>query len=206
MRKLLRALGALLALVVVLAGVAAAFFIWAPLPKFNWMLDRQALAFVLDHPEEMTQIGVVDGTLLDFHSGKLDPYSLDDRAKGFARLRSNEAEIKTWDRAKLSPQEQLSYDIVLWGYDRALADKKYPWLGADDAVYPINPAFGIQKNLPNFMLSSHPIKNALLARRYVDRLRAIAPVLDAVTADVERQAKLGVIPPDFIVDGNIDQM
>jgi len=206
MRRFLRALGALLALVVVLAGVAAAFFIWAPLPKFNWMLDRQALGFVVDHPEELTQVGLVDGTWLDFHSGKLDPYSLDQRTKDFAHVRSNEAEIRTWDRAKLSQQEQLSYDIVLWSYDRTLANEKYPWLGANSEVYPVNPAFGIQKELPNFLLSSHPLKNAMLARRYVERLRAMGPVLDAVTADVERQAKLGVIPPDFIVDGNIDQM
>jgi uncharacterized protein (DUF885 family) len=199
-------LGALLALVVVLAGAAAAFFIWAPLPKFNWMLDRQALGFVVDHPEELTQVGLVDGTWLDFHSGKLDPYSLDGRAKGIARVKSNEAEIRAWDRAKLSQQEQLSYDIVLWSYDRQLASEKYPWLGANDAVYPINPAFGIQKELPNFLLSSHPLKNAMLARRYVERLRAMGPVLDAVAADVARQAGLGVIPPDFIVDGNIDQM
>ena len=206
MRRLFRALGALLALVIVFAGVAAAIFIWAPLPKFNWMLDRQALGYVVDHPEELTQVGLVDGTWLDFHSGKLDPYSLGERAKGFARVRSNEAEIKTWDRATLSRQEQLSYDIVLWTYDRTLAGEKYPWLGANGSVYPVNPAFGIQKELPNFLLSSHPLKNAMLARRYVERLRAMGPVLDAVTADVERQAKLGVIPPDFIVDGNIDQM
>jgi uncharacterized protein (DUF885 family) len=206
MRRFFRALGVLLLLVVIGGAGFAYFFVWTYPLKFNWLLDRQAVSYVIGHPEAMTQIGVIDGTAIDYHSGKLDPYSLDERADTFARVRAYEAEIKGWDRAKLAPQEQLSYDIVLWTYDRALADEKYPWLGAGNNLYPINPAFGIQKDLPNFLLSSHPIKNALLARHYVDRLRAMGPVLDAVTADVDRQAKLGVIPPDFIIDGSIDQM
>jgi uncharacterized protein (DUF885 family) len=206
MRRFFRALGALLLLVVVGGTGFAYVFVWTYPLKFNWLLDRQAVSYVIGHPEEMSQIGVIDGSWVDFHSGKLDPYSLDERAGNYARVRAYEAEIKSWDRAKLGPQEQLSYDIVLWSYDRALAEDKYPWLGADGSLYPINPAFGIQKSLPNFLLSSHPIKNALLARHYVDRLRAMGPLLDLVTADVDRQAKLGVIPPDFIVDGSIDQM
>ena len=206
MRRFFRALGALLLLVVVGGAGFAYVFVWTYPLKFNWLLDRQAVSYVLSHPEAMTEIGVIDGSWVDFHSGKLDPYSLDERAATFARVHGNEAEIKAWDRAKLGPQEQLSYDIVLWTYDRALDDEKYPWLGANNSLYPINPAFGIQKELPNFLLSSHPIKNALLARHYVERLRAMGPLLDAVTADVDRQAKLGVIPPDFIVDGSIDQM
>ncbi len=206
MRRFLRALGALLLLVVVGGAGFAYVFVWTYPLKFNWLLDRQAVSYVIGHPEAMTEIGVIDGSWVDFHSGKLDPYSLDERAATFARVHGNEAEIKGWDRAKLGPQEQLSYDIVLWTYDRALDDEKYPWLGANNSLYPINPAFGIQKELPNFLLSSHPIKNALLARHYVERLRAMGPLLDAVTADVDRQAKLGVIPPDFIVDGSIDQM
>jgi len=193
-------------LAVVLSAAFIAWNVWLTPFKFNWLLDRQALAFVLDHPQELTQIGAIEGTIVDTHSGKLDPYSLDERQKGFDTARRYEAEIKAWDRAKLDSQEQLSYDIVLWTYDRALADEKYPWLGADTDVYPINPAFGVQKNLPNFLLSSHPITNAKLARNYVSRLRAMGPLLDAVTADVERQARMGVIAPDFIIAGNIDQM
>jgi uncharacterized protein (DUF885 family) len=180
--------------------------VWGMPLWFNTLLNRQAVIFVLEHPEEFTQVGVTDGTWLDFHSGKLDAYSLDNRRKGYALARRFIGEIRQWDRSRLSRQEQLSYDIVLWSYGRALANEKYPWLGANGAVYPVNQAFGIQKNLPNFLLSSHQITNAKLARRYVDRLRAMGAVLDAVTADVARQGKLGVIAPDFIIDDSIDQM
>ena len=196
--------------VVLLIAVAGAVygytkFIGAPF-SFNAMLNRQAIGLVIDRPERLTSIGIVDGTWLDFHSGKLDPYSLKDRAADYARDRRNKAEIRRWDRNSLSQQDRLSYDIALWNYDRGLADEKYPWLGANGQAYPVNQAFGIQKNLPNFLLSQHQIKNALLARHYVDRLGAMAKILDAVNLDVARQGLAGVVPPDFVVDDSIQQM
>src|ERR1700679_2818065 len=174
--------------------------------SFNAMLNTQALGEVLDRPEILTSVGVLDGTALDFHSGKLDSYSLKDRQRQYDRTRAEEAQVKSWDRSKLTRQEQLSYDIAIWNDERELADAKYPWLGANGQAYPVNQAFGIQKGLPNFLLSQHQITNAKLARHYVDRLRAMAKVLDAVNADVARQAKAGVVPPDFIIDDSIAQM
>ncbi len=206
MRLFLRGLGAVFLLVLLAGGYLAYTTVWGTPLKFNWLLNRQAVSYVFDHPEALTQIGAIDGSWIDFHSGKLDPYSLGERQDGYDRARKFADEVKTWDRSKLSPQEQLSYDIALWSYGRALSDEKYPWLGANDSPYPVNQAFGIQKELPNFLLSTHQITNAMLARHYVDRLRAMGPVLDAVASDVDRQAKLGVIAPDFIIDDCIDQM
>lgn len=206
MRLFLRGLGVVFLLVLVAGGYFTYTTVWGTPLRFNWLLNRQAVSYVFDHPEALTQIGAIDGTWFDFHSGKLDPYSLAERQDGYDRARRFIGEIKSWDRSKLSPQEQLSYDIALWTYERGLSEEKYPWLSANGNAYPVNPAFGIQKELPNFLLSSHQITNAKLARHYVDRLRAIGGVIDAVSADVERQAKLGVIAPDFIIDNSVDQM
>jgi uncharacterized protein (DUF885 family) len=154
----------------------------------------------------MTGVGALDGSLIDGWSGQLDPYSLQERDSEYEQASNDEAQIKRFDKASLTPQEQLSYDIAVWSYDRALSGRKYPWIGANGQAYPVNQAFGVQKELPNFLLSQHLIRNARLARHYVDRLNAAAGVLDAVNADVARQAKLGVVPPDFVVDDSIDQM
>jgi uncharacterized protein (DUF885 family) len=196
----------LLVVALVAAGIWGYWVVIGRPFSFNAMLNRQALSEVFDYPQALTSVGVIDGTWLDFHSGKLNRYSLYERQKGYDTARKNEAEIKSWDRASLSPQEQLSYDIVLWADDRVLANEKYPWLAASGQAYPVNQAFGIQKDLPNFLLSQHRISNAKLASHYVDRLRAMAGVLSAVDADVARQAKDGVVPPDFIIDDSIAQM
>jgi uncharacterized protein (DUF885 family) len=173
---------------------------------FNTLLDRQAVYEAVHHPQLLTMIGIIDGTWFDFHSDKLDAYSLDDRARAFDRLRGYEAEVRTWDRAKLSPKDQLSYDYVLWLYDRTLDDARYPWLGADRKVYPVNQAFGEQRDLPNFVLTQHAITNLKLARHYVERLRALGTVIDAINGDITRQEKAGVVAPDFIIAASVEQM
>src|ERR1700722_3272204 len=196
----------LLAVVIIGAGIWGYWKVIGRPFSFNAMLNTQMLERVFDYPQELTSVGVMDGSPFDFHSGKLDPYSLDFQRREYDATNADEAQIKTWDKTSLSPQEQLSYDIVLWADDRALAGRKYPWLAANGQAYPVNQAFGIQKDLPNFLLSQHQITNAKLARNYVERLKAMSAVLGYVDADVARQAKMGVVPPDFVVDDNIRQM
>ena len=206
LKWVLRGAALIAVLVLVGAGYLVYATVWGTPLRFNDLLDRQAIVEAIDSPQTLTQLGVIDGAWYDFTSGKLDAYSLAQRQKRFDRTRKFDAEIAAWNRDKLSPQEQLSYDIIRWGYARTLADQKYPWLGANGQLYPVNQAFGIQLRLPNFLLSTHQITNARLARHYVDRLRAMGRVLDAVRLDVARQAKASVIPPDFIIDASIGQM
>lgn len=202
----LRSLGVLAVLAVIGVGYVVYCTIWGTPLRFKDLLVRQAVEQVLDSPQLTTMIGVVDGAWYDFSSDKLDPYSLRDRQSKFDRTRRFDAELAAWDRNKLSDQDKLSVDIIRWGYERTLADEKYPWLGANNKPYPVEQAFGIQKGVVNFLLSTHQIKNARLARHYVARLKAIGPEIDAVREDIKRQAGLGVIAPDFIIDHSIDQM
>lgn len=179
---------------------------WGTPFSFDMLLNRQAVFAVLERPQLLTSVGIIDGSWFDFHSGKLDPYSLEARAHDVAQAKAYIAEIKAWDRAALTPQEQLSYDIALWSYERQLESEKFPWIGAGGDLYPVNQAFGAQKELPNFLMSRHQIRNAKLARHYVERLQAMGTILDAIEKDVARQAQQGVIAPDFIIDASVEQM
>jgi len=51
------------------------------------LLDRQAPYFLLDSPQLLKSLGLVDGTWLDLHSGKLDEYSLAKRERDINRVR-----------------------------------------------------------------------------------------------------------------------
>ena len=200
--------GAAVVLALVLVGVSTFAYriVWGTPFRFNDLLNRQAIYAALDSPQTMTQVGIIDGAWYDFSSNKLDTYSLAERKRNFAQTRKFDAEIAAWDKKNLTPQQQLSYDIVRWDYARRLTNEKYPWLGANNSLYPVNQAFGIQIGLPNFLLSTHQIVNTRLARHYVERLKALGPVLDAVRADIARQAEAGVIAPDFVIDRSIDEM
>ena len=192
------------------AAVAFSYLVYATLfgtpLSFGALLDRQAAIVLLQQPELLVQTGIVDGSWLDFTNGNLGAYSLQARSERYEQLREFRAEIQQWDRSKLRPQEQLSYDMLVWSYSRSLANERYGWLGADGDLYPVNQAFGVQKSLPNSFLSDYSIVNARSARNYVARLVAMGALLDALRNDVERQARLGVIPPDFVIDDCISQM
>lgn len=179
---------------------------WGTPLSFNILLERQAVTLLLQQPELLTKFGLPGARWINITTDGLGEYTLAGRAAQYAQLEQFRAQILSWDRARLSEREQTSYDLLVWSYDRRLSNKSYPWLGADGQLYPINQAFGIQKSLPGVLLAEHQLINPQLARGYVARLRAMGPLLDAVNADVARQAKLGVIPPDFVIDASIRQM
>ncbi len=173
---------------------------------FNGLLDRQAAVMLVQQPLLRTQTGILNVSWLQSSSGDLGSYSLEARQAEFDQLRKFQAEIRHWDRSKLLPMEQLSRDIVLWNYGRKLANEKYPWLGAQSQLYAVNPVFGVQKEVPALLLLDQAISDETSAQGYIDRLKALGPLLDAVRADAMRQAGEGVIPPDFIVEESIAEM
>jgi uncharacterized protein (DUF885 family) len=192
-----------LALVLIVGGYAGYRTLSGKPFAFNHLLDRQLAYFLLDDPETLTSLGMVDGGWLDFHSDSLTELSLAKRASDAARLHRYIAQIKEWDRAELDPQEQISYDMALQVFEAFASYDKYDWLGANGDLYPINQIGGIHIGLPNFMQFQHKVSNGLTARNYVSRLRAMGVKIDAAEKDLVRQASLGVVPPDFILDKTI---
>jgi uncharacterized protein (DUF885 family) len=165
----------------------------------NQLADRQALTYLLRNPEVFTQIGLVDGTLLDWHSGKLSVVGVKQRDSDYALVERFAAEVRRFDRAALSPQDQITYDILLDQWDTALAYRRFDWLSSE-GLYPIAPMWGTQVQLVQFMISGHVVKNGKTARNYVKRLQAMGGKLDAVTAEMQRQARLGVVLPPALLE------
>jgi uncharacterized protein (DUF885 family) len=57
--------------------------------------------------------------------------------------------------------------------------------------------------LPSFMQTTHVVGNDKTARNYVERLRAMGDKLDEVTADMQRQAKAGVVLPAALLERSL---
>ena len=167
--------------------------------SINQLANRQILLFLADNPELFTQVGLIDGSFLDGHSGKLSEVGVAKRDHDYAVAEKFKEQVKDFDRAKLSRQDQVTYDVLIDQYTSALALKPFDWLSSE-GLYPIAPMWGTQVTLPSFLQSSHVIKNEKLARNYVKRLEAMGEKLDAITAEMQRQAKLGVILPVSLLD------
>lgn len=206
MRPFWRVFWSILLVIAVVGGYAGYRTVWGKPFGFNTLLDRQLAFFLLENPQTLTSLGLIDGTWFDFHSGKLDEYSLAKREHDYKVLHGYIAQIKEWNRNDLTPQEQISYDITTEFFNHNLQYEKFPWLGAGGDLYPTNQFMGAQTGYPDFMQFQHVVRNAKTARHYVDRLNGIGERIDQVNADIQRQAGLGVIPPDFSVDKTIEEL
>jgi uncharacterized protein (DUF885 family) len=183
----------------VIVGYAAYRTIWGKPFTLNMLANRQAIEFLIENPELFSQVGLVDGTIFDRHSNKLAAVGTPKRDADYAQLGTFLSELRQFDRAKLGRQDQITYDILTDFYGTSLAFKRFDWLSSE-SLYPVSPMWGTQVGLPNFLLSVHVIKNAKSARNYVARLEAAGDKLDAVTAEVQRQANAGVVEPVALLD------
>ena len=165
----------------------------------NQLANRQVLLLLTHNPELFSQVGLIDGSFIDGHSGKLAAVGVPKRDDDLALAEKFLSQVQDFDRAKLGTQDQITYDVLIDQYTSALTLKPFDWLSSE-GLYPIAPMWGTQVTLPSFLQSSHVVKNEKLARNYVKRLEAMGEKLDAVTAEMQRQAKLGVILPVSLLD------
>lgn len=114
------------------------------------------------------------------------------------------AELRRFDRAGLSPEARLSYDLFAFSAEEAI--ERHRWRGNH---YPVCQMRGPQRDIPQTLINNHPIVSIVEAEAYIARLYAVRPYLAAVVAGLERQAADGVVPPSFsvpLVIGNCDKL
>jgi uncharacterized protein (DUF885 family) len=187
-------------LVVLLSGGYSAYRIGFGKPfTINELANRQALLFLVGNPELFTQVGIIDGTIFDWHSGKLAAVGVKKRDDDYAMAERFARQVRQFDRAKLDRQDQLTYDILLDQWETALSFKRFDWLSSE-GLYPIAPMWGTQVQLPNFLETQDVVRNGKTARNYVKRLEATGDKLDAVTGEMLRQAQAGVVLPISLLE------
>ena len=186
--------------VVGLAAVAVGYGLWGPLP-IHPTIERQTILQALDSPELLTQLGLVDGTILDFHSGKLDQIRPEDLDKARADLARNVAEIKGF--TGLTGQQALSQQVMLEFYSTNLSLLDFPWVVPGGGMYPVDQLFSPPVSLPQFLTDAHVVRDVTSAERYISRLRAVSQKFEQLGISVRNQAAAGVVPPDFVVDKSL---
>jgi len=199
MKKFWRIAGWATLAVVVFLGIAVYKIVWGKPFTINQLANRQTLELLVKNPEFFTQIGIADGTIFDYHSGRLAPVGVAKRDEDYAQAEQFLKELHEFDRARLTRQEQITYDILEDQFGTGLAFKRFDWLSSE-GLYPISPMFGTEVQLASFMQSSHVVKNEKTARNYVKRLEAMGEKLDGLTAEMQRQAKAGVVLPISLLE------
>ena len=200
-KKILKILGGLVAAVVLLAVLAVAQ-IWFFRPfSIDIFFEKAFLRAVIDDPETLSYLRLLEPMGIDFHNDDLSDVSVARQKELAAQLRGSLEDLRKYDRASLSEQRKISYDVLDWFLQNQADGER--WMFHD---YPVNQLFGIQSQLPDFMINTHQVNDAETARDYVARLGKFKWKFDQVLEGLRLRESLGVIPPKFTVTKVLEQM
>lgn len=193
MRILGKIAGGLFGLLLLIGLGAYSWFWWKPVGVNNY-INKASLELLLDSPELLTSLGLIDNTPLDFHSNKLDSYTNEQQDKSLAKLRRARAGLNKYGPDGLDGQELLSWQIAAWFFDDLLRQAEF-----DYGEYPVNQISGATVSTPQFLTDTHAIINEKSAKRYVSRVTDFGRVLREMKDQVEEYRDNGVVAPDFIL-------
>ena len=198
-----RRLGAWSLAFVIVAAYPAYRIGWGHPFTFRLLAERQQLIQLANNPQALTDVGLIDGTWLDWHSDELTPVTLERRDEDYARAARFLEEVHRFDRARLNPEDAITYDVLENQWQTALSFRRFPWLTAA-GLYPLGPMDGAAAWVPGFLQFSHVVRNARSAEHYVARLHAFGTTLDGATAAMQWQATQGVVMPLALVDRSLE--
>ena len=174
------------------------------------LLDAVAWNLLGHEPERATSLGVdtdahaaLRGRIKDITPEGLDAYA--------ATLRADLARIRAVDTAALDPATRTSFEVVRSAYSTALDGFAQPYGDVAVGSWRNTPYVVIQNvggyiDLPRFLDSDHPVRDAADAEAYLSRLEAVPAALDGELERIRAAAGLGVIPPGFLLAKAIPQM
>ncbi len=194
MRLVMKIFGGLLLLIVLAAAGASVWFWFKPVGVNNYV-NKIMISFAIDTPELMTQLGFIDNTILDFHSGKLADYTKEQDEKSLAKLHKAREGLDRYGPDGLEGQELLSWRITAWFLDDLIRQAEFEYGG-----YRLTQISGVTVNMPQFLTDAHVIKKEKSVKRYISRLNEFGRVLGEVKVRVEDDRDHGVVPPDFVIE------
>lgn len=170
------------------------------------ILDQASTAFLREAPEYATALAVPEERAGGRYIDRLSDASI----SGFRRQRRMSeqvlAALRGIDRASLSPQDSVTYDVVYTAIENNVAAAQFEYGGGAGAPYVVTQLTGAYTGIPDFLASQHPVTTRDQAEAYVTRLSRYARMLDQETRRIREDAGDGVIPPDFAIEGAVRQL
>ena len=201
-------------LIIAAAGLSLIWLVyqvvWGTPPSINLAVERLSIRMVRADPEMLTYLGMLDNTLLDFHSGKLTNVSPQYMADLQKLDRDGLALIQRFDPDKLKGQKQITYRLMAWYFAQNLQGHRFEYHWVANPVfmgpYLVNHVFGVQVDLVNFLSTYHKFKGRRSVRRYVQRLQSVDWKLDGLIESLNVRADQEALPPKFVIEKSLAQI
>jgi uncharacterized protein (DUF885 family) len=159
---------------------------------FDTFVDQSYQALMMRNPEMLTTLA------LSAAYGLRDDL-LTDISDGYVRQtqqleRDILALLQGFDRAALTPDQQLTYDIYRWYLQDRVAGQAFMY---DD--YPLNvTVFSVHHDLLQFFTDIHPVTDLQNAEDYVTRLWQVETKMAQLVEGLRLRQQAGVVLPKFL--------
>ncbi|NMW30867.1 DUF885 domain-containing protein [Altererythrobacter sp. RZ02] len=176
----------------------------------NAFLDLVAYRLLQHEPERATGLGVDTGAYAGLRS-RLEDQTQAGQDAYAATLREDLTTIRAIDTSGFDADTRTNFEVVESGYANALDGFALPYgdvaVGSwRNAPYVVIQNVGSYLDLPRFMDSTHPMRDAGDASAYLDRLAQVPAVLDGELDRMRAATDMGVVPPDFLLVKAVAQM
>jgi uncharacterized protein (DUF885 family)/pimeloyl-ACP methyl ester carboxylesterase len=111
--------------------------------------------------------------------------------------------LRGYDRAALTPEQRVSYDVYEWYLDDLVRGHTFTYYD-----YPVNSMsyYGDQNWIVEFLTTYHPIETQKNAEDYIARLSRLGVWVDQVIEGLKLREAAGAVPPRFIVQASRQQV
>ncbi len=162
--------------------------------------ERVFIEYGFQDPQLMSSLRMVP-PWLDWFSDELTDLSLAHEEKLNKKVRDDLATLRSYDRAALSVDNQLNYDMLEYFLQVQLEGQKYEYNN-----YPLNQLFGLQGELPTFLATQHSVTNFKEAENYIARLDKIPLAFSQAQQGLDKREELKIVPPQFVIEKVLLQM
>ncbi|HEY0436687.1 MAG TPA: DUF885 family protein, partial [Phenylobacterium sp.] len=162
---------------------------------------------LVESPETVTALGLDKGPHADAKS-KLGKGSLADIERRKRETAAQLARLRGIDRKALSGMAAVNYDSVFYDLETTDRINRRFHYGSEGggSPYVLSQITGAWQGVPDFLDSQHTIETRADCEAYIARLGEFARQMHEEVDAVRRDVALGVIPPDFSIDGALSGM
>ena len=114
LQRILKWFGAILAVVAIALAIFLVNLIWFRPWSLNLFYEKVFAEVVFDHPELLSQLGLVEQFGFTSHNGKLDDESPAHQQREFDRWRRDLTQLREYPLGRQSPSQKLSTRILEW--------------------------------------------------------------------------------------------
>lgn len=148
----------------------------------------------------LSPLGKAYRGIVDEDYGRWGEFTDASAQRSQALLQSAAADLqRRFDRARLSPADQLSYDLFLNQARRSAGAFEFR---RHDYIF--DQMNGAHQQLPAFLINIHRVTDLATAEAYVSRLQGMGTALDQAMEEARIRAAAGVLPPRWVYPLTID--